>query len=264
MLLSYYFIIFAKNIYTMNKIKYIPTNYSSNKSVIETPWSMNSEEIGISGYQPRLRNRILSSQEDSSNTTADSTQDTKQTTYNKPVQETVQAKTVSKTAGSNPTTSITISSTSKKLEKGTISLDGIDVGNMKHVLDKLSEAGISVKVTSGRREAGKVGKAGNKSYHISGNAIDVVPGNGETFESIRQKIKNNPKLLQYFRDNKIGIIDETNEETMKRTGATGAHWHIGPDRLALSDFETMFAKQGGNIPSRLDILVEKFNKQFNK
>ena len=24
------------------------------------------------------------------------------------------------------------------------------------------------------------------------------------------------------------------------------------------------AKQGGNIPSRIDLLVEKFNKQFNK
>ena len=224
---------------------------------------MNSEEIEISGYKPRLRNRVVSTQEPSSDTTIDDTK-SKQITYTKPVQETVQAKTISKTARPNPTTSITISPTSKKSEKGTISLDGIDVGNMKHVLDKLAEAGISVKVTSGRREAGKAGKAGNKSHHVSGNAIDVVPSNGETFESIRQKIKNNPKLLQYFRDNKIGIIDETNEETMKRTGATGAHWHIGPDRLALSGFETMFAKQGGNMPSIIDILVAKFNKQFNK
>ena len=224
---------------------------------------MNSEEIEISGYQPRLRNRILSSQEDSSDTTTDDTK-SKQITYTKPVQETVQAETVSRTVRSNPTTSITISPTSKKSEKGTISLDGIDVGNMKHVLDKLSEAGISVKVTSGRREAGKVGKAGSKSYHITGNAVDIVPGKGETFESMREKIKNNPELLKYFRDNKIGIIDETNEETMKRTGATGAHWHIGPDRLALSGFETMFAKQGGNIPSRIDVLVTEFNKRFNK
>ena len=248
----------------MKEIKYIPTNYSSNKGVIETPWSINPEVIEISGYQPRLRKRILSSQEDSSVTTTDSNQDTKQTTYNKPVQETVQAKTVSRTVRSNPTTSITISPTSKKSEKGTITLNGIDVGNMKHVLDKLVDAGISIKVTSGKREAGKAGKAGSKSYHITGNAVDIVPGKGETFESMREKIKNNPELLKYFRDNKIGIIDETTEETMKLTGATGAHWHIGPDRLALSGFETMFAKQGGNIPSKIDILIEKFNKQFNK
>lgn len=250
----------------MNEIKYIPTNYSSNKGVIETPWSINPEVIEISGYQPRLRNRIVSTQESNSDTIADSVQDTwsKQTTHIKPVQETVQAKTVSRPTKSNTTASITISPASKKSEKGTITLNGIDVGNMKHVLDKLADAGISVRVTSGRRDAGKAGKAGSKSYHITGNAIDIVPGKGETFESIRQKIKSNPKLLQYFRDNKIGIIDETNEETMRRTGATGAHWHIGPDRLALSGFETMFAKQGGNIPSKIDVLVEKFNKQFNK
>ena len=248
----------------MKEIKYIPTNYSSNKGVIETPWSINPEVIEISGYQPRLRKRILSPQEDSSVTTTDSNQDTKQTTYNKPVQETVQAKTVSRPTKSNTTASIIISPASKKSEKGTITLNGIDVGNMKHVLDKLVDAGISIKVTSGKREAGKAGKAGSKSYHITGNAVDIVPGKGETFESMREKIKNNPELLKYFRDNKIGIIDETTEETMKLTGATGAHWHIGPDRLALSGFETMFAKQGGNIPSKIDILIEKFNKQFNK
>lgn len=250
----------------MNEIKYIPTNYSSNKGVIETPWSINPEVIEISGYQPRLRNRIVSTQESNSDTITDSDQDTwsKQTTRIKPVQETVQAKTVSRPTKSNTTASITISPVSKKSEKGTITLNGIDVGNMKHVLDKLADAGISIKVTSGKREAGKAGKAGSKSYHITGNAVDIVPGKGETFESMREKIKNNPELLQYFRDNKIGIIDETTEETMKLTGATGAHWHIGPDRLALSGFETMFAKQGGNIPSRIDILVTEFNKRFNK
>ena len=81
----------------MNEIKYIPTNYSSNKGVIETPWSINPEVIEISGYQPRLRNRIVSIQESNSDTIADSVQDTwsKQTTHIKPVQEIVQAKTVS-------------------------------------------------------------------------------------------------------------------------------------------------------------------------
>ena len=60
----------------MNEIKYIPTNYSSNKGVIETPWSINPEVIKISGYQPRLRNRIVSTQESNSDTITDSDQDT--------------------------------------------------------------------------------------------------------------------------------------------------------------------------------------------
>lgn len=110
-----------------------------------------------------------------------------------------------------------------KVTRGTIDLNGVDVGNMQHILDKFADAGISVKVTSGRRKVEQAGKAGSKSHHITGRAIDIVPGKGETFESMKEKIKNNPELLQYFRDNKIGIIDETTEEVMKRTGATGTH-----------------------------------------
>ena len=41
MLLSYNFIIFAKNTYTMSKLKYIPTDYSSSQGAVETPWSVN-------------------------------------------------------------------------------------------------------------------------------------------------------------------------------------------------------------------------------
>lgn len=33
-----------------------------------------------------------------------------------------------------------------------------------------------------------------------------------------------------MRDRKLGIIDETTPEVMSKTGATGAHWHIGPDQ----------------------------------
>lgn len=35
---------------------------------------------------------------------------------------------------------------------------------------------------------------------------------------------------------------------MKKTGATGPHWHIGPDKWALKDFETIFAKFGVKLP----------------
>jgi hypothetical protein len=35
--------------------------------------------------------------------------------------------------------------------------------------------------------------------------------------------------MQY---NGYGIFDETLPEVMKRTGASGAHWHIGKDRVA--------------------------------
>lgn len=61
------------------------------------------------------------------------------------------------------------------ITKGTITLDsGVKVGNMQEVLDKFAEAGISVRVTSGVRNAS------NRSHHIKGNAVDIVPGKGET------------------------------------------------------------------------------------
>lgn len=101
---------------------------------------------------------------------------------------------------------------------------------IKELFDK---HGINVTVTSGKRAAGVAGKAGSRSYHVDGNAVDIVPGKGETFESIRRKMSSNPDILQFMYKNGLGVIDETNEATMKRTGATGKHFHIGPDRLAL-------------------------------
>ena len=117
----------------MNKIKYLPTNYSSNKDVIKTSWSIDPEMTEIFGYQPVLRNRIVFTQESSSGTTTDSTQEIeskqetdtkpKQETYTEPAQKSVWAKAVSKPAEviSKPATTvpdlatlITVLPTSKK------------------------------------------------------------------------------------------------------------------------------------------------------
>ena len=81
----------------MDEIKYLPIDYSSNKSIVETSWSLDPELIEISGYRPILRNRVVSTKESSNDITTDSAQETKskQETYTKPAQKTVQAKTVS-------------------------------------------------------------------------------------------------------------------------------------------------------------------------
>ena len=81
----------------MDEIKYLPIDYSSNKNIVETSWSLDPELIEISGYRPILRNRVVSTKENSNDITTDSAQETKskQETYTKPAQKTVQAKTVS-------------------------------------------------------------------------------------------------------------------------------------------------------------------------
>lgn len=92
--------------------------------------------------------------------------------------------------------------------------------------------GINITVTSGKRAAGAAGKAGKRSHHVGGNAVDIIPGKGETFESIKRKMLGNSEIQQFFSDNGLGVIDETSPETMKKTGATGQHFHIGPDKAA--------------------------------
>lgn len=92
--------------------------------------------------------------------------------------------------------------------------------------------GINITVTSGKRVPGAAGKAGVHSYHVSGDAVDIIPGEGETFASLKQKMSSNPEIQQFFKANNLGVIDETDPATKRMTGATGSHFHIGPDTLA--------------------------------
>lgn len=112
-------------------------------------------------------------------------------------------------------------------------------GNLdKEIAELFKKHGINIRVTSGKRKAGAVGKAGNRSYHVTGNACDIVPGEGETFESIRRKIVSNPEIVRFMYENGLGIIDETSPAAMAKTGATGKHYHIGPDQWALKDWHS--------------------------
>lgn len=119
--------------------------------------------------------------------------------------------------------------------------DGIDVGNMRELLDKFEEAGISVRVTSGVEN--RKTKSGKVSKHAVADAIDITPINGETYEQLAEKIRTNPELLAYMRENGIGIIDETDPLMKIKTGATGDHWHIsrGGEKLALWGFNKLFS-----------------------
>ena len=124
----------------------------------------------------------------------------------------------------------------------------IQVGNMQELLDKFADAGISLRITSGYRPGART-SSGNQSWHSQGYALDVTPGTNETWDSLRSKLKNSPELIKYMQDNGYGIIDETTPEMQSRTGATGPHWHIGKDRLAIFGLQTLLARSGIKIPS---------------
>ena len=70
---------------------------------------------------------------------------------------------------------------------------------------------------------------------------------------MRKKIKADESFKTWMREHKIGIIDETRPEALAKTGGTGPHWHVGPDKWALKDFEAIFAKLGTKLPDMKDV-----------
>ena len=267
-------------IYTMKEIKYIPTNYYSNKSVVETPWSINSEEIEISGYQPKLRNRVVSTQENSSDTTTDSVQDTKQTTYTKPVQETVQAKTVSEQIPQDTTDS----------KNGKVYTNKQDfVRDMTTAYTKaLAAKGISTDyakmlVAQDALESNWGKSSLSKDFNFGGvKAIKGTPfveketkeyDSKKGMHTTKSKFRKFDSLDDYV-NYKISLLGGKRYQAF--TGDPSQFYHrikaggYATDPNYVEKLTNIYnssifsAKQGGNIPSRIDILVEKFNKQFNK
>ena len=78
-------------------------------------------------------------------------------------------------------------------------------------------------VTSGFRKNART-KQGNASRHSHGEAIDIAPTK-EAYDYL-WNTKDGIALLNKYG---LGILDETNAETLKKTGGTGKHYHIGKD-----------------------------------
>ena len=296
MLLSYYFIIFDKNIYTMEEIKYIPTNYSYNRNITITPWSINPETYEFFGYQPRLRNRITQEIKDESiekpveessqrvenipiqNTRNKSTQQTKK----EPVQETVQAKPVSE---QQIHTQEAVES-----ENGKIYTNQRDfVEDMTAAYTKaLAARGISTDyakmlVAQDALESNWGKSSLAKDFNFGG--IKAVKGTpfveketkeysaGKGMHKTKSKFRKFNSLNDYV-NYKIDLLSGKRYQAF--TGDPTQFYHrikaggyaTDPNYVAkltnIYNNSILSAKQGGNIPSRIDALVEKFNKQFNK
>lgn len=109
---------------------------------------------------------------------------------------------------------------------------GVQVGNMQSLLDEAAKHGIYFRVTSGYRP-GATTSSGKQSWHATGDAIDITPLKGTSWEDFRNTLKDNPQFLTWMRDNGYGILDETTAEMLAKTDGTGAHFHIGKDQLAI-------------------------------
>lgn len=103
--------------------------------------------------------------------------------------------------------------------------------------DLLKQQGVDFTITSGYRP-NAITKSGHKSNHsIEGGAYDIKPANGKSFEDLKEQIYSNPTIVQWMNDHGWGIIEETTPEVMAKTGATGKHWHFGPDSMGVQNFK---------------------------
>ena len=290
MLLSYNFIIFAKNIYTMSKLKYIPTDYSSGQGAVETPWSVNPEVvetsvsyprqnqgvietpwsvdpgvIGITGYHPILRNR----------------------NEEKPVQETAQANTVysplvvstDASQKSNPVKSEGKIYTSKQefvkdmtaaytkalaargistdYAKMLVAQDAIESNWGKSSLSKAFNFG-GVKAVKGAPFVEKE----TKEYSSKGG-MHKTKSKFRRFNSLDDYVNYKISLLSGKRYQAF-----TGDPSQFYSRVKAGGYATDPNYVAkltnMYNSPIFSAKQGGNIPSRIDLLVKKFNNQFNK
>ena len=92
----------------------------------------------------------------------------------------------------------------------------------------------------GKTKSGKQSNHNKLDEHGHPMAYDIQPlVNGKVdksdsaFANLRNILANNQNVREWFKMRNWGILDETTPYMMAKTGATGKHFHIGPDRAAV-------------------------------
>ena len=92
----------------------------------------------------------------------------------------------------------------------------------------------------GKTKSGKQSNHNKLDEHGHPMAYDIQPLiNGKVdksdsaFANLRNILANNQDVKEWFKMRNWGILDETTPQMMAKTGATGKHFHIGPDRAAV-------------------------------
>lgn len=110
-------------------------------------------------------------------------------------------------------------------------IDSVD-NTVKTFSQLLQEEGINARITSAYRPGAKTSN-GSASHHSNKDnpAVDIVPTNGKSFDQLAIELITNPRIMQWFKNNKWGIHSEVTKDQWNAF-TTGAHFHIGPDRVA--------------------------------
>jgi hypothetical protein len=115
-----------------------------------------------------------------------------------------------------------------------------------------------IRLTSGLRQK----KEGQKhSHHHTGDAVDIAArGEGGVLgQELYEYLLNTEEGLNLMDAYGLGIIDETDPETMKKYGSTGPHFHIGKDPY----YSNITKDRIGQFASGNLILVKSYYSQHS-
>ena len=275
-----------------NRIKFLETEKYTPQQISNPKLNLNFEPINpvetISGYQRLYRSEDSSQQSSENSEVSTSQEETTQSensskrTINEPVQETVQAK--------------PISEQQMHTQEAVESKNGKIYTNQRDFVEDMTAAytkalaarGISTDyakmlVAQDALESNWGKSSLVKDFNFGGiKAVNGTPfveketkeySAGKGMHKTKSKFRKFNSLDEYV-NYKISLLSGKRYQAF--TGDPTQFYHrikaggyaTDPNYVAkltnIYNNSILSAKQGGNIPSRIDALVEKFNKQFNK
>lgn len=275
-----------------NRIKFLETEKYTPQQISNPKLNLNFEPINpvetISGYQRLYRSEDSSQQSSENSEVSTSQEETTQSensskrTINEPVQETVQAKPVSEQQ--------------MHTQEAVESKNGKIYTNQRDFVEDMTAAytkalaarGISTDyakmlVAQDALESNWGKSSLVKDFNFGGiKAVNGTPfveketkeySAGKGMRKTKSKFRKFNSLDEYV-NYKISLLSGKRYQAF--TGDPTQFYHrikaggyaTDPNYVAkltnIYNNSIFSAKQGGNIPSRIDTLVEKFNKQFNK
>lgn len=275
-----------------NRIKFLETEKYTPQQISNPKLNLNFEPINpvetISGYQRLYRSEDSSQQSSENSEVSTSQEETTQSensskrTINEPVQETVQAKPVSEQQ--------------MHTQEAVESKNGKIYTNQRDFVEDMTAAytkalaarGISTDyakmlVAQDALESNWGKSSLVKDFNFGGiKAVNGTPfveketkeySAGKGMHKTKSKFRKFNSLDEYV-NYKISLLSGKRYQAF--TGDPTQFYHrikaggYAADPNYVAKLTNMYnnpifsAKQGGNIPSRIDALVEKFNKQFNK
>lgn len=275
-----------------NRIKFLETEKYTPQQISNPKLNLNFEPINpvkiISGYQRLYRSEDSSQQSSENSEVSTSQEETTQSensskrTINEPVQETVQAK--------------PISEQQMHAQEAVESKNGKIYTNQRDFVEDMTAAYTKALAARGiNTDYAKMlvaqdalesnwGKSSLvKDFNFGGiKAVNGTPfveketkeySTGKGMHKTKSKFRKFNSLDEYV-NYKISLLSGKRYQAF--TGDPTQFYHrikaggyaTDPNYVAkltnIYNNSILSAKQGGNIPSRIDALVEKFNKQFNK